>query len=186
METRYGQTENLEVSRFRNGDAIPQAKTEEEWKRLSDVERKPAWCYYAFDETNGKKYGKLYNWFAVNDARGLAPSGWHVPSKNEFAELIAFAGGDSFAGPKLRGKSGWLNNRNGTDNFGFNLLPGGVMGISKIYNDNMYGNIGKNAKMWTSSGESEYNAVNIIENEKYFYISDYSKTEGYSVRLIKD
>ncbi|RYD87329.1 MAG: DUF4189 domain-containing protein, partial [Sphingobacteriales bacterium] len=100
---------NLEVSRFRNGDAIPQAKTEEEWKRLSDVEHKPAWCYYAFDEANGKKYGKLYNWFAVTDARGLAPSGWHVPSKSEFAELIAFAGGDSFAGPKLRGKSGWLN-----------------------------------------------------------------------------
>lgn len=177
---------NLDVSTFRNGDAITQATTQEEWKRLSDDEQKPAWCYYAFDTENGKKYGKLYNWFAVNDSRGLAPLGWHIPSKNEFNILIDFAGGDKIAGRKLRSKYGWTNNKNGTDDFGFNLLPGGEMGVYKVHNNNMYGNIGKNANLWTSSNEGQYNAYKVQENDTYFYVKDYSKSEGYSVRLIKD
>jgi uncharacterized protein (TIGR02145 family) len=184
--TQIWMNRNLDVSVFRNGDVILQATTQEDWKRLSDDEQKPAWCYYAFDPENGKKYGKLYNWFAVNDARGLAPSGWHIPSKDEFNILINFAGGDKVAGPKLRSKYGWTNKKNGTDDFGFNLLPGGYMGVYGIHDNKMYGNIGENTQLWTSSNQSQYNAHNVKENEIYFYVSDYSKKEGYSVRLIKD
>ena len=72
-------TENLNVDRFRNGDPIPQAKTAEEWQNAGNNQQ-PAWCYYNNDPKNGESYGKLYNWYAVNDRRGLAPQGWHIPS----------------------------------------------------------------------------------------------------------
>ena len=71
-------TENVNLSVFRNGDPIPEAKTIDEWLKAGE-EGKPAWCYYDNDPTNGKKYGKLYNWYAVNDSRQLAPDGWHIP-----------------------------------------------------------------------------------------------------------
>jgi len=71
--------ENLNVSHFLNGDPIPHVQTNEEWLKAAE-NRRPAWCYYNNDPVNGKKYGKLYNWFAVNDSRGLAPPGWHIPT----------------------------------------------------------------------------------------------------------
>ena len=70
--------ENLNVSHFRNGDPILEAKTDEEWSKAGE-ESKPAWCYYENKISNGEKYGKLYNWYAVNDSRGLAPEGWYIP-----------------------------------------------------------------------------------------------------------
>jgi hypothetical protein len=69
---------NLDVDRFRNGDPVPQIKDKEEWVKAGR-NRQPAWCYYDNDPENGKIYWKLYNWYAVNDKRGLAPVGWQVP-----------------------------------------------------------------------------------------------------------
>jgi uncharacterized protein (TIGR02145 family) len=80
---------NLNVDKFRNGDPIAQAKTPQDW-RLAGDEKKPVWCYYNFDFANGVKYGKLYNWYAVTDLRGLAPNGFHVPNSYETAELDQF------------------------------------------------------------------------------------------------
>ncbi len=71
--------ENLNVSRFRNGDLIPEVKSEEEW-RQAGFDKKPAWCYYDNNPENADKYGKFYNWYAINDKRGLAPEGWKIPS----------------------------------------------------------------------------------------------------------
>jgi hypothetical protein len=82
-------TRNLDVSTFRNGDPIPEAKTDEEWKDAGNNQQ-PAWRYYNNDPANGKKYGKLYNWFAVVDPRGLAPVGWHVPTQQEWVALHSF------------------------------------------------------------------------------------------------
>jgi uncharacterized protein (TIGR02145 family) len=79
---------NLDVVMFRNGDYIQQAKTDEAWKGAAK-RKEPAWCYYNNDKTNGSKHGKLYNWYAVNDPRGLAPAGWHIPAKSEFEKLDA-------------------------------------------------------------------------------------------------
>ncbi|NJD23145.1 MAG: peptidase S41 [Melioribacter sp.] len=81
-------TENLNVSRFRNGDLIPEAKTDDEWEKAGQ-EEKPAWCYYDNNPENGKRYGKLYNWYAVNDPRGLAPKGWHIPNIYEFETFVS-------------------------------------------------------------------------------------------------
>ncbi|MBM3455516.1 MAG: hypothetical protein FJX80_10255, partial [Bacteroidetes bacterium] len=96
--------ENLNVSTFRNGDPIPEAKTNEEWEKAGK-EGKPAWCYYENDSKNGAKYGKLYNWYAVNDSRGLAPTGWHIPSDAEWTTLENQLGDD--AGKKMKSTSGW-------------------------------------------------------------------------------
>lgn len=86
-------TRNLEVSQFRNGDEIPELKTDADWEKASQTGQ-PAWCYYENDAANGANTGKLYNWFAVNDPRGLAPEGWHVPSREEWAQVEENVGDD--------------------------------------------------------------------------------------------
>ena len=78
---------NLDVVSFRNGDPIPQVKSKEDWELARNLEQ-PAWCYYNNDPKPGEKYGKLYNPSALNDSRGLAPEGWHIPSHKEFNLLL--------------------------------------------------------------------------------------------------
>lgn len=97
---------NLNVSTFRNGDAIPQVTSDAEWEAAGE-NKQPAWCYYDNDPKNGTKYGKLYNWYAVNDPRGLAPAGYHVPTDAEWTTLDNFLGDD--AGNKMKSTSGWEN-----------------------------------------------------------------------------
>jgi uncharacterized protein (TIGR02145 family) len=102
--TQTWTVKNLDVATFRNGDQIPQAKTDEEWKAAGE-NKQPAWCYYDNKVANGTKYGKLYNWYAVNDYRGLAPAGWHVPTDAEWKVLIKSLGDD--AGKKMKSTLGW-------------------------------------------------------------------------------
>jgi uncharacterized protein (TIGR02145 family) len=104
--TQTWTTENLNVSTFRNGYPIMEAKTNEEWNQANE-NKQSAWCYYENDPKNGAKYGKLYNWYAVNDPRGLAPAGWHVPSDAEWTILSDFLGGGMTAGKKMKSLSGW-------------------------------------------------------------------------------
>jgi len=84
--TQAWSTANLDVTKFRNGDTIPQAKSKMEWEDAGRS-RQPVWCYYNYDAQNGEKYGKLYNWYAVNDPRFLAPLGWHIPNSLEVQQL---------------------------------------------------------------------------------------------------
>jgi uncharacterized protein (TIGR02145 family) len=102
--TQVWMTKNLNVDKFRNGDSIPQAKTDEEWKKAGE-NGQPAWCYYDNNPANGAKYGKLYNFYAVNDSRGLAPKGYHIPTDAEWTTLIDYLGSD--AGKKMKSKSAW-------------------------------------------------------------------------------
>lgn len=74
--TQKWMSKNLDVAFYRNGDPIPQVTSPTAWAVLSTG----AWCYYNNDPIQGNKYGKLYNWYAVNDPRGLVPQGWHIPS----------------------------------------------------------------------------------------------------------
>jgi uncharacterized protein (TIGR02145 family) len=104
--TQVWMTKNLDVSTFRNGDPIPEAKSNEEWEKAGE-NKQPAWCYYDNDPANGAKYGKLYNWYAVNDPRGLAPIEYHIPSDAEWTKLTDFLGGEGAAGTKMKSKSGW-------------------------------------------------------------------------------
>ena len=98
-------SKNLDVDRFRNGDPIPHAQTVEEWVNAG-VNEQPAWCYYNNDPKNGKKYGKLYIYYAVGDSRGLAPQGYHVPSDSEWDILTVFLGSSDIAGKKMKSKNG--------------------------------------------------------------------------------
>jgi uncharacterized protein (TIGR02145 family) len=141
-------TKNLDVSTFRNGDPIPQAKGKEEWKAANNT-KKPAWCYYHIgyseiskyggDPEKTKKYGKLYNQAAVNDKRGLAPKGWHIPNNYEWKVLSNKATISS-----LKSKSGWEEN-NGSNASGFNALPGGL----RDYNG--FDSLLETAWFWSSS-----------------------------------
>ena len=96
--------ENLNVTFFRNGDPIPEAKSKEEWI-AAGKQNKPAWCSYDNDAKNDVKYGKLYNWFAVSDPRGLAPQGWKIPEFEDLNLLDTYLWGD--VGKKMKNESGW-------------------------------------------------------------------------------
>ncbi len=105
-------TKNLNVDKFRNGDPIPQAKTDAEWE-AAGKNKQSAWCYYNNDPANESKYGKLYNWYAVIDARGLAPEGYHIPTDKEWTILVNYLGND--AGTKMKSKGGWNSYTSGGD-----------------------------------------------------------------------
>src|SRR5665811_37002 len=139
---------NLNASHFRNGDIIPEAEGSDEWEKAGN-EGRPAWCYYGNDPVNGRTYKKLYNWYAVNDPRGLAPYGWHVPSTLEWAALSDYLGGDFVAGDKMKSTSGWRSNGNGTNVSGFAGLPGGY----RTYRDNYgpFANVGSYGYWWSST-----------------------------------
>lgn len=180
--------ENLNVATFRNGDPIPEAKTKEQWIEASKS-GKPAWCYYENraiqdDATNGSKYGKLYNWFAVNDSRGIAPIGWHIPSDDEWTILINTLGGEEFAGYKLKSFSGCMNYGNGKYKSGFSGLPGGCRFYDGSFS--FFGNFG----MWWSSTETDiswngwYRSFD-CNQDKVFRVES-NKVEGLSVRCVKD
>ena len=114
--------ENLRVSRYRNGDPIPRVMTDADWSSLNSG----AWSYYLNSESNGSIYGKLYNWYAVADERGLCPEGWHVPGESGWELLIQALGGEEIAGGKMKSTSLWLDPNVGATNIsGWSGLPGG-------------------------------------------------------------
>ncbi len=175
---------NLDVTHFRNGMPIKEVKTDEEWIRAAQ-NKQPAWCYYNNDPANGAKYGKLYNWYAVNDRKGLAPKGFHVPTDEEWSTLISFLGGDNVAAEKM--KMVPLSTTKGTAKSpsGFNALFSGMRNSNgKFYE------LGTNTYWWGSTevaGTSTRVWVRYINNrdskvDRTSLIKEY----GYSVRCIKD
>jgi len=172
---------NLDVSTFRNGDVIPEVKNAEQWK-FAGTNKIPAWCYYEFNESNGKIYGKLYNWYAVSDSRGLAPNGYHIPSYAEWMDLTCDIEGEDVV-MKLKSKYGWSRNNNGDNSCGFNGLPGGHCGY-----DGDFGGLTIGGYFWSSSEENTTYAFNItlwIDMEQVLF-SDAEKTYGFSIRCIRD
>ena len=179
--TQVWMTKNLDVATFRNGDPIPQAKTDEEWVKAGDNQQ-PAWCYYDNDPANGEKYGKLYNWYAVNDSRGLAPVGYHISSDAEWTILTDYLGGSDVASTKTKSTSGWEENGNGSNESGFSGLPGGGR-----YNDGGFGAIGKHGTWWSSV---EYGTYNAWTRSLHYYPGlvnkNTYKVRGFSVRCLRD
>jgi uncharacterized protein (TIGR02145 family) len=175
--------ENLDLGHFRNGDPIPEAKTDEQWVKAG-VEGRPAWCYYDNDPKNGKKFGRLYNWYAVTDPRGLAPEGWHIPSREEWTQLDENFGGIRAAGEKLKSTGGWACEGNGTNESGFNGLPGGIR--TDKGNFEYLGQYG----YWWSSTEFRpkyaYYRYLYCHSKKLFTYVNYYKDSGFSVRCIRD
>jgi uncharacterized protein (TIGR02145 family) len=177
-------TKNLDVDKFRNGDPIPQANTNEEWE-TAGKNGQPAWCYHKYSKDN--LYGKLYNWYAVNDQRGLAPIGWQIPSDTEWSVLIDYLGGKDVAGTKMKSTKGWSNDGNGNNQSGFSGLPGdyrnGLLGDYVMTGGGFYG-------YWWSSTESNKRHAwyrTLGWNHENVERSDFhNKETGMSVRCLKD
>lgn len=179
-------TQNLNVDKFRNGDPIPEAKTDEEWKKAGE-NGEPAWCYYNNNPDNGDRYGKLYNWYAVNDSRGLAPEGWKIPSDEDWRRLTDFLGGESVAGKKMKYTDFWADNDgesgNGTNESGFSGLPGG----SRDYDGTFY-YIGKDGYWWSSTEDNAGFAwLRLLDSKDgNVYRLGLCKQDGFSVRCLRD
>ena len=173
---------NLAVTHFRNGDPILHAPTKKEWEKAGTL-GKPAWCFYNNDTTNGRKYGKLYNWYAVNDKRGLAPEGWHVSADSEWATLINYLGGEAVAGSKIKSNTGWNDNGNGSNISGFAALPGGYRFKNGVFNA-----IGYFGSWWSSSESYTYSAwfQSLRYDDDGIYRNNYGKQDGFSVRCLKN
>ena len=144
--TQHWMKENLNEATYRNGDIIPQVTDPAAWYKLTTG----AWCYYNNDSLNGAIYGKLYNWYAVNDPRGLAPKGWHIPTDAEWTNLSDKLGGIALAGGKMKipGTSRWTTPNSGaTNESGFSGLPGG----SCNYDGSFSVVVGKYGLWWSAS-----------------------------------
>jgi uncharacterized protein (TIGR02145 family) len=173
---------NLNVSHYRNGDEIPQVTDPSQWSTLTTG----AWCYYNNDPANGAIYGKLYNWYAVNDPRGLAPQGWHIPTDAEWTTLTNCLGGTSIAGGKMKevGTTHWnAPNTNATNISGFKGLPGGNRGNDgNHYFINGYGN------WWSSTLHTTNHPWSraLAYNNAIVGINDLDSNYGFSIRCVKD
>jgi uncharacterized protein (TIGR02145 family) len=173
---------NLDVAAYKNGDPIPNVTDPVAWSILITG----AYCYYNNDSaTYAALYGKLYNWYAVNDPRGLAPEGWHIPSKEEWEILIDYCSGPSGAGGVLKSTSNWNSpNTGATNTFVFSGLPGGLRNSSGTFNS-----IGTNSYWWCSTqGLFGNNGIHFgfTYNGAGINTSDTGFDNGYSIRCIKD
>ena len=180
--TQTWATANLNVGNFKNGDAIPEAKTAKEWEQAGK-DKKPAWCYYDNKPENGATYGRLYNWYAVHDSRGLAPEGWRVPSDTDWTVLTTFLGGAETAGLKMKTTSGWKKNNNGDNSSGFSALPGGYR-----YFFGPFYSLGKGCYWWSSTENFSDDAFPRYISHDYInvYRFGYYKQNGLSVRCLKN
>ena len=185
--TQQWMSENLDVVTYRNGEIIPQVTDATAWAALTTG----AWCYYNNDAANGAIYGKLYNWYAVNDSRGLAPQGWHIPNDAEWTTLTEILGGatpDGVAGGKMKGvgTTSWITpNTGATNESGFSGLPGGFRDMF-----GPFGDIGYLGKWWTTRVHLTYTeeAYNRYLNFNNFYALKTfdDKKFGFSVRCLRD
>jgi uncharacterized protein (TIGR02145 family) len=175
-------TKNLDVSNYRNGDIIPEVKDPNKWAKLTTG----AWCYYNNQTKNGAIYGKLYNWYAVNDTRGLAPEGFHIPSDDEWSTLTTYLGGESIAGGKMKvlNMSTWkMPNKNANNSSGFLSFPGGYRNQEGTF----YG-IDEESDWWSSTEVS----LELAWTRYLYYLFGtafkfkYNKLDGISVRCIRD
>jgi len=172
--------ENLNVSHFRNGDPIPEVKTKEEWERAA-TEHTAAWCYYNNNPENGNTYGKLYNWYAVDDSRGLEPEGWRVPGTREWTDLIGNLEGDKLAGKKMKSITGWNSEGNGDNSSKFAGYPGGGRVSNGDFTD-----IGSAGIWWSSSGQTAATAwgYNVIASANGVLRGSFNKATGLSIRSV--
>jgi uncharacterized protein (TIGR02145 family) len=173
---------NLDVTTYRNGDVIPQVSNPTQWANLTTG----AWCYYNNDPANGAVYGKLYNWYAVNDARGLAPTGWHIPTDVEWLTLITTLGGEPVAGGKMKvaGTTRWSTpNTAAINSSGFAGLPGGIRSDLGTFV-----NVGLGGYLWSSTEANLSNAWFRLLDYDYGSLVTYNyfKQIGLSVRCVRD
>ena len=175
--TQVWMKQNLDVATYSNGDPIPEVSDPTAWQQLTTG----AYCNY----NNGSNdYGKLYNWFAINDPRGLAPTGWHVASNTEWSTLVNYVGGASVAAGVLKDAGTihwWSPNTGAINQYAFTAYPGGARWGSA------YGSCGETGMFWTSSATgSEAASIWMNFDNTSVQYQNYPKINGFSVRCIKD
>lgn len=128
--------ENYHGIRFKNGDKIKQAKNAAEWEEFG-LNKIPAWSYPDSISDRAVGIGKIYNWYAINDKRGLAPKGWRIPRQKDFEALDSFVEKSIgfYSGYGLKAKYGWLSESNGNDIVSFSAIPVNI----RKHNGEFYG-----------------------------------------------
>jgi uncharacterized protein (TIGR02145 family) len=175
-------SQNLNVDRYLNGDLIPEITDANQWDNLTVG----AWCYYDNDPAYGEIYGKLYNWYAVADPRGLVPEGFHVPSISDWVTLFNTLGNQSDAGGPMKetGTVHWIApNTGATNSSGFTALPGGTRGKLGVFS-----NIGLINRLWTPN-ENDFTSatdVSLFNDSVFITFQNNDKVWGSSVRAIKN
>lgn len=179
--TQTWMAENLRVTKYRDGSAIPNVADNTIWAALITG----AYCWYNNDQATNAKYGVLYNWYTVNDSRGLCPQGWHVPTDAEWTALTTYLGGTSVAGGKMKSVSAfWISpNTDAINNSGFSGLPGGYRDDSGSFND-----VGENGFWWSSTEYSSGIAWIRFLYYSYGYVIvvGTNMQDGFSVRCLRD
>ncbi len=172
---------NLNVGKFANGEPILHAKTVNEWVKAGQ-DGVPAWCYYNNDPDLGAQYGKLYNWYAVSDSRGLAPDGWRIPDDTDWNNLVDKFGNKNNAGARLKSTSGWLDDGNGEIADGFNAYPAGGR-----YNNGTFSSKGASAFFWSASDHLMfYGRYRVLHHNKSSIESNsLDKSYGFSIRCVR-
>ncbi len=191
--TQIWSNKNLSVARYRNGDPIPQVTNPTQWASLTTG----AWCWYNNDSASyAAIYGRVYNWYAVNDPRGLAPQGWRIPTEGDWNKLVKFidpaadttcsscTNQSRTAGGALKSTSGWNSpNTGATNSSGFSGLPAG----GRLSNG-VFTSFGSNGNWWSAT---EYNSFFAYFRELYNANTDLVKfytykASGLSVRVVRD
>ena len=180
---QWWMAQNLKVTHYRNGDAIPCVINYIEWADLTT----PAYCYYNNASSYAAVYGALYNWYAVNDSRNIAPEGWHVPSDEEWQKLVDHLGGNAVAGGKMkeRGTAHWVSpNIGATNESGFTALPGGY----RAERTGTFWSMGRLAYFWsnTSAGNNIAWERRLLNHKAIAYRDYHHKQYGCSIRLVRD
>jgi len=173
---------NLDVTTYRNGDPIPQVTDPSQWQNLATG----AWAYVNDDASTNGHYGKIYNWYAVNDPRGLAPAGWHIPSLAEYTTLENCLGTGYIAGGKLKtsGTTDWMAPNTGATNAsGFSALPGGWR-----LTNGTYSGFGTQGWFWTATAQSATQswAFYLVYSAAGSSFTGATNKAGAVVRCVKD
>jgi uncharacterized protein (TIGR02145 family) len=185
--TQVWMAENLKVIHYRNGDPIPNVVDGSTWAGLTTG----AYCEYNNDPVNVASYGRLYNWYAVDnwyadDSRNIAPAGWHVPSDDEWQTLVDYLGGSSVAGGKLKeaDTTHWLEpNTRATNESGFTALPGGWRRSSGSFSQcGVFGLFWPSMEPWWN-----YAMYRLLRyDNSTVEHSSMTKKAGFSVRCVRD
>lgn len=174
---------NLNTTRYDNGINIPGSLNNSTWQYLTTGAR----SYYNNDSLiSGSVYGMLYNWYAVSGSNNLCPSGWRVPTNNDWTVLINYVGGLNVAGGilKEKGTAHWIfPNTDGTNEYNFTALPGGLRHVSGPYQyqtlDGWWWSSTSDNTNWAWNIKMLYDSGTLLQ-----YTSE--KKAGFSVRCLRD
>jgi uncharacterized protein (TIGR02145 family) len=180
--TQTWMAENLRVTKYRNGNLIPNVTDNAAWAALTTG----AYCNYTntTDIDQIATYGALFNWYAATDNRNIAPTGWHLPTDAEWTTLTTTLLGDVVAGGKMKeaGYLHWLSpNTDATNESGFTALPGGSR-----YSSGTYDNIGDCGYWWSTTEIFSVWARVLSCRGSSVSTSGYNKELGFSVRCVRD